>query len=675
MFLYLVMGFDQKKKNQLDDRHQGENQHDHGVHAGLFGNLTEMIFAILSGFLLGIGFLLQYLKVISPSMAIYFYIGAYFFGGFFTLKEAYEAIRQGKFEIDFLMLFAAAGAGFLGEWAEGALLLFLFSLGHALEHYAMNRARKSIAELSDLAPPTAIRLSGTEQQEIGIEALNIGDIILIKPNSKIAADGLVVKGSSAVNQAAITGESLPVSKMANPSIKLDFEKLKNEHRVFAGTINGAHSMEVKVLRKAKDSTLSRIIKLVNEAESQKSPTQHFTDKFEKYFVPFVLVLVILLMFAFLVVDESFKESFYRAMAVLVSASPCALAISTPSAVLAGVARAARAGILVKGGGPLENMGQVNVIAFDKTGTLTEGKPRLTDAIPHEGIEPRLLYRTAAAVEALSDHPLAKAIYDGTIERLGTDKISEANEMEALTARGVRAKINGEEVFIGNRLLMREVTGKHIPEDLDLQMTQLEKNGKTAMMVLRNDQYLGIVAVLDVEREEAKETLRKLRQMGIEKMVMLTGDHQSVANSIAERLHINDPRGNLLPEDKVKAIKSLAKGNHTVAMIGDGVNDAPALATADVSIAMGAAGSPVALETSDIALMADRLDKLPFAIKLSRKTARIIKQNLWISLGMVAILIPLTISGLATIGPAVVAHEGSTLVVVLNALRLLSVKED
>jgi Cd2+/Zn2+-exporting ATPase len=380
------------------------------------------------------------------------------------------------------------------------------------------------------------------------------------------------------------------------------------------------------------------------------------------------------MFAFLVIDESFSKSFYRAMAVLVSASPCALAISTPSAVLAGIARGAKGGVLIKGGKPLEELGTIDAIAFDKTGTLTEGKPKLTHIIPHDGISELELIATSAAVEALSDHPLAEAIVVGCEAKLSPGEFKTADNLKALTARGVVAEVENKKVYIGNRLLMEEVTGAKIPPELDENMHMLEESGNTSMLVLKEKEYLGIIAVMDVARKEVKETLAKLKQLGIQKMIMLTGDHQNVADSIAKDIGITDPLGNLLPEDKVKAIKELSDNGLKVAMVGDGVNDAPAMATSHIGIAMGAAGSAVALETADVALMADRLDKLPFSIRLSRQTNKIIKQNLWISLGMVAILVPLTISGIASIGPAVVAHEGSTLVVVLNALRLLGTKD-
>ena len=597
---------------------------------------------------------------------------AIFFGGYYTVIEAYESLSKGVFEIDFLMLVAAAGAAALGKWEEGALLLFLFSLGHALEHYAMARARKSIAALSELAPATALVKRGNATEEVPIERLAVGDTIVVKPNTKIAADGVVVAGESAVDQAAITGESVPVDKLPVTADYADtlLDKLPAAHRTFAGTINGSQLLEVRVLRAAADSTLSRLITLVREAETQKSPTQQFADKIERYYVPGVLLFVGLLHFAFLVLDETFGQSFYRAMAVLVAASPCALAISTPSAILAGIGRAAQMGVLIKGGRPLEDLGNITALAFDKTGTLTEGKPRLTEVRPTDGVTETELLQTLIAVESQSDHPLAAGIVAGARERLGNTTYPAATELEALTARGVRARVDGQTVHVGNRRLLREVTGTEIPAALDAQLSALEARGQTAMLVHRGERYLGSVAVMDVARPAARATLERLRATGIRRTVMLTGDHQRVADAVAAEIGISDPLGNLLPEDKVAAIERLLREEGRVAMIGDGVNDAPAMAKSTVGIAMGAAGSDVALETADIALMSDRLDRLPFAIGLSRKANRIIKQNLWISMGMVAVLVPLTLLGIAEIGPAVVGHEGSTLLVVGNALRLL-----
>ncbi len=650
-----------------------EHEHEHSEsYLSFLGENTELYFAIGSGFFWILGLIFSFIENAPDLLAMYLFICASILGGYFTFITAGKDILKGKFEIDFLMLFAAVGAAALGKWGEGALLLFLFSLGHALEHYAMKRARKSIAALSDLAPPVALVKRNGELVEIPVEELIIGEIIFIKPNSKIAADGVVSKGNSAVNQAPITGESIAVDKRPSEHWQndIDVNKLPPEHRVFSGTINGSGTLEVKVLKLAKDSTLSRLITLVKEAETQKSPTQHLTDKFEKYYVPIVLVVVVLLLFAFLVIDETFQQSFYRAMSVLIAASPCALAISTPSAVLAGIARAARQGVLIKGGRPLEDLGGLSAIAFDKTGTLTEGKPKLTNAIPFGNTTKEKLLQVAVAVEKLSDHPLAEAIVIGGKKELGEIEIPEAENLEALIARGVKAKWKGTTIHLGNRRLFEELTKKNIPTQIDEEMARLETNGHTAMIVHQDQEYLGIISVMDVARPEAKATLTALKKMGIKRMIMLTGDNQKVANAIAKDLGITDPMGSLLPEDKVTAIEKLRNEEGSVAMVGDGVNDAPAMAKSTVGIAMGAAGSDVALETADIALMADKLNNLPFAIGLSRKAKRIIKQNLVISLGMVAILVPMTIMGIVEIGPAVVGHEGSTLVVVLNALRLL-----
>lgn len=658
------------------DSHAAGEEHSH-THGGIFGKNTELIFSIICGVLLGIGFGLSFVETIPDWVSLSLYIGAYFFGGYFTAKEAIETVAKGGFEIDFLMLVAAIGAAILGEWAEGALLLFLFSLGHALEHYAMNKARKSIAALAELAPKTALLKKDGKTEEVGIAELGIGDIIVVKPNSKISADGVVVNGKSSVNQAPITGESVPVDKLPVENTNKDYsedDEIKDENRVFAGTINGNNTLEIKVIKEAKDSTLSRLVKLVNEAQTQKSPTQLLTDKFEKYFVPSVLILVGILLFAFLVIDEPFSASFYRAMAVLVAASPCALAISTPSAVLSGVARAARGGVLIKGGRPLEDLGELTALAFDKTGTLTEGKPKLTEVVPLGDIEENELLKIAVAVENLSDHPLAKAVVRDGKERLEVTEIPDASDLEAVLGKGIKASLGKNKIYIGNLDLYEDLDDAKPSEDISTKVKGLESSGNTTMLIRRNKEYIGIIALMDTPREAARDTLKQLKEIGIKRMIMLTGDNQKVADAVAEEIGLTDAWGSLLPEEKVDAIKKLKEKESKVAMVGDGVNDAPAMANSTVGIAMGAAGSDVALETADIALMADKLETLPFAIGLSRKAKAIIKQNLWVSLGIVALLIPSTIFGLANIGIAVVIHEGSTLLVVFNALRLLAYKK-
>jgi Cd2+/Zn2+-exporting ATPase len=675
-----IVSVEDFEKNKKPEGQQGTHDHSHEGHdhnhGGIFGERTEMIFAIICGALLLSGFVLSFVKSVPEAVSLSLFIGAYFFGGFFTTKEAIEGLSKGEFEIDFLMLVAAIGSAFLGHWEEGALLLFLFSLGHSLEHYAMEKARKSIAALAHLAPKTALLKSGDQLSEVKIEDLQVNDTIVVKPHSKIAADGIVVKGSGSVNQAPITGESMPADKSPYPKVQIDAaeaDKLDAKYRVFAGTLNGGEALEVKVTKLAADSTIARLVQLVNEAQTQKSATQNFTNKIEKYYVPAVLVLVALLLFAFLVVDEPFSASFYRAMAVLVAASPCALAISTPSAVLSGVARAARGGVLVKGGKPLEDLGGLKAIAFDKTGTLTEGKPRLTDVIAFNGTTEDELLEIVIAVEQLSDHPLAVAIVKGAKERRDKEIVI-ATDVEAIPGRGIKAEHKGKMIYIGNKELFNE-KGFQLPEDVKKNAEEKEQQGNTTMLVQQDDKLVGMITLMDLPRKEAKATLSELKKLGIRKIIMLTGDNQKVADAIAKETGITRAWGNLLPEQKVSAIEKLRRREKKVAMIGDGVNDAPAMAKSTVGIAMGAAGSDIALETADIALMADQLDNLPFAIGLSKKAHRIIRQNLVISLGMVALLVPLTISGLAHIGPAVIGHEGSTLVVVFNALRLLVYKKE
>ena len=657
-----------------------EDEHDHAghehAHGGIFGPRSELIFAVLCGvFLLG-GWLMETFTKVTDWVPLICFIAAYLFGGYYTVTEAIEKIRAGKFEIDFLMIVAAAGAASLGAWAEGALLLFLFSIGHALEGYAMGRAKRAIEALSELAPRTArVRRDGTET-EVPVEELVVGDLVVIKPDERVPADGFVILGESSINQAPITGESVPVDKQPVDDADVaanDPESLPPEHRVFAGTINQSGALEIQVTKIASENTLSRVVTMVSEAETRVSPTQKFTKRFEKYFVPSVIALVLLLMFAPLVLDESFSESFYRAMAVLVAASPCALAIATPSAVLSGVARAARGGILVKGGGPLESLGSLDAVAFDKTGTLTEGEPKVTDIRPADGVEQSELLRIAIAVEDLSKHPLAKAVVRDGKEKLGDVAIPDAGDLKSITGRGIQATVEGDVVHIGKDDLFSEVDGPALPENVRSIVESLEANGRTTMIVRRANRYLGVIGLMDTPREAARRTITRLRELGIERMIMISGDNQQVADAVAKEVGLDEARGDLMPEDKVTEIKKL-QSEGGVAMVGDGVNDAPAMASASVGIAMGAAGSDVALETADVALMADNLDHLPLAIGLSRSTRSIIRQNLWMSLGMVAFLVPATIFGL-NIGPAVALHEGSTLVVVFNALRLLAYKPE
>jgi Zn2+/Cd2+-exporting ATPase len=659
------------------DAHNRERDDHNHDHSGIFGAKSELVFALLCGALLAVGFGVEKLLAnVTHIVPTAFYIGAYIFGGYFTLIEAIEKLKNKKFEIDTLMLVAAAGAAALGAFAEGALLLFLFSLGHTLENYAMGRAKQAIEALGKLAPKTAtIRLDDCTTKEVPVEELQIGQTVVIKPDAHVPADGFITKGTSAIDQAPITGESMPVDKQEVTDVmaaRANIDHIAAANRVFAGTINGSGLLEIEVTKLASETTLAKVVKMVSEAETQKSPTQRFTDQFERFFVPAVLCLVVVLLFAWVVVDEPFRDSFYRAMAVLVAASPCALAIATPSAVLSGVARAARAGVLIKGGAPLELLGSLDAIAFDKTGTLTIGEPSITEIVPAKGVSIGELMALAVAVERLSDHPLAQAIARTGLAHVAGHDIPTAQDLKSLTGKGVSANVNGQEVLIGKAEMFGTDGVATLSVEMQAAIEKLRASGQTSMVIRRGQDDLGAIGLMDTPRPAAKETLAQLRKIGIKRMIMISGDYQRVAEAVAHQVGIDEAWGDLMPDDKVDAIKKL-RAQTNVAMVGDGVNDAPAMASATVGITMGGAGSDVALETADVALMSDNLAHLPFAVGLSRQTRSIIRQNVCVSLGVVALLVPATIFGLG-IGPAVAMHEGSTLLVVFNALRLLAYRD-
>ena len=635
----------------------------------------ELVFSILCGVTLTVGWVLATFTAVPGAIPQVLYIFAYFFGGYYTTFDVIRSLRAFKFNIHLLMLVAAIGAAILGHWAEGALLLFLFSLGHALEHYAMGRARRAIKALSELTPHEAVVRDGNELRTVSVDELHPGDVVLVKPGERFPADGFVIQGNSDVDQSPITGESIPVDKVPVESaeaIRSDRSKIDAASKIFAGTINGSGTLDVELTGTASDSTLARVVQLVQEAQTHKSPTQRFAEKFERWFVPAILVFVALLHFAWVVIDETFASSFYRAMAVMVAASPCALAISTPSAILSGIARAAKIGILVKGGGPLEQLGTLDAIAFDKTGTLTEGNPKITEVIASAESSEQELLSVAIAVENQVDHPLARAVVRDGLQRLGKHDTAEATDVQSISGKGIQAVLDGEAVRIGKPEWFLD-GGLSLPVAMGGEIDRLSELGNTTIVIQKGDRFLGIIAMMDLPRSAAREVLEQLRNLGISDMIMISGDHQNVANAIGKQIGIEKNLGGLLPEDKVKALQHLQEGGRKVGMVGDGINDAPAMATSSVGVAMGAAGSDVALETADIALMADDLRKLPEAVGLSRQTRKIIKQNLWISLGMIAFLVPVTMFGYANMAIAVLLHEGSTLVVVLNALRLLRYK--
>lgn len=592
-----------------------------------------------------------------------FYIAAYILGGWDISQHAWHALKEKQFDTDLLMVTAALGAATLGEFAEGALLLFLFSLGHALEERALDRARAAIRALADLAPNIALVKRDGKEIELPVEQLKMDDVVIVRPGVRVPVDGDVLTGQSAINQAPVTGESVPVDKAPGD-------------KVFAGTVNGEGALELTVTKLAKDSTLARVVKMVEEAQTQKSPTQQTVEKFERVFVPCVLIVTALIIIVPPLLGVPFQIAFLRAMTLLVAASPCALALGTPASILSGVAQAARNGVLIKGGVHLENLGRLKAIAFDKTGTITHGQPEVTDIVKLPSSNDQInnddaLLALAAAVESRSAHPLAQAVVRAAQAKALS--LAAVGNVESLTGRGLRSTVNGQAVLIGNLKLMEE-SSVTVTAEARQQIESLQTHGKTIMAVAVNGQLVGVLGLADTLRPEAATTMAALKRIGVRETVMLTGDNTRVAAAIAKQVGLTDFRADLMPEDKVKAIRNLTEKYGETAMVGDGVNDAPALANATVGIAMGGAGTDVALETADVALMGDDLAKLPFAVGLGRATRAIITQNLFISLGVIFFLIVASLVGWAGIGVAILLHEGSTIVVVLNALRLLRFKQ-
>ena len=635
--------------------------HDHGSAPPFLPHWMQerwtLILVALAGVFLLIGWAGETFFGLPPQLALIFYLLAYGAGGYDVATHALPGLFRGKFDTDVLMLAAAVGAAILGAWVEGAFLLFLFSLGHAGEHYALDRARTAINALGQLMPQTArVRRDGQIAEVLVAEVL-VGEVVVVRPGDRMPVDGTVAQGSSSVDQSPITGESVPVRK--EPGME-----------VFAGTINQDAALDVTVTRLAQDTTLSRVMRLVAEAQSQQSPTQQFTERFTRWFVPAVLIVTVLVAVAPPLLGLlPFSQSFYKAMLLLVAASPCALAIGTPAAVLAGIAQAARNGVLIKGGVHLENLGGLSAMAFDKTGTITSGTFSVTDVLSATGVASEELLGVAAAVEQQSNHPLAQAVV-----RAARDKgltLPTAAGLDNVPGRGVRSVIAGQQVLIGSLKLFAETNGHARDVALEQQVAQLEANGRSTMSVSSGGRFLGVLGLADTPRKAVAETMQQLRGLGVQHLVMLTGDNDDVAQRIAKTVGVTDVRAELLPEDKLTAIKQLQQQYGPIAMTGDGVNDAPALATANVGIAMGGAGTAVALETADVALMGDDLAKLPFAVGLSRASRAVIKQNLAISLGVIVLLILATFIGVVSLPVAVVLHEGSTIVVVLNALRLLA----
>jgi len=657
---------------------------------------AETALAAIGGLLVGFGMLVEFFgaqKIFTQSV---FWL-ALIIAGFPIARSGFRRLWLNReININLLMALAAIGAVVIGEEAEAATVIFLFAIGEALEGYTMNRARNSIHQLMTLTPAEATVLRpcldcrehlgragytggpcpfcGAHQTRVPVERLQVGETILIKPGERIPIDGVVLAGASAVNQAPITGESIPVTKTGGDEI-------------FAGTINGAGTLEVRMLRPAAESTLSNIVHLVEEASSQRAPSQRFIDRFAKIYTPAVIVAALLvailppLLFnaPFWNLPDGSHGWLYRALTLLVISCPCALVISTPVTIVSAISAAAKHGVLIKGGAYLEALAKVRAFAFDKTGTLTHGQPIVVELRSFDCVHPtenvcsscEEVLQLAAAVECRSEHPLAQAVVTAAGERQHHNGYV-AEEVETLTGRGVRGKVNGKNVIVGSHALFdaEHPHAKIICNTLDA----VEKNGRTAMIVSTDEHLVGYIAVADKTRDSSRSAIAELKKLGIEKSVMLTGDNSATAQMIARVVGVDEVFAQLLPSQKLEAVKSLRHEYERVAMVGDGINDAPALASADVGIAMGAAGTAQAIETANVALMSDNLNKLPFAIKISRKAMRVIKQNIAISLVLKGIFLALALPGFATLWMAVIADTGASLLVTMNGMRLLRIKD-
>ncbi len=683
---YAVQFENAEQKNILPSRRGGIL----GFVPYLFARLSTTLAAI-GGMLVGLGMLAEFFQApVSISKAIYWLALAV--AGYPIFNSGLRRLWLNReVGINLLMSLAAIGALIIGEEAEAAAVIFLFAIGEALEGYTMDRARHAIHKLVALVPAQATALRpcldcrehfgregyaggpcpfcGAHEARVAVEALDIGETVLIRPGERVPVDGVILKGQSAVNQAPITGESIPVPKMQRDEI-------------FAGTVNGEGTLEVRVTRLAGDSTISNIIHMVEEAQGRRAASQRFVDRFAKIYTPAIVLTALLIAIApplllhapFWNLADGTHGWLYRALTLLVISCPCALVISTPVTIVSAISAAAKNGVLIKGGAYLEALAKVQAFAFDKTGTLTHGQPALVEIRDFSCADHSEhctscedMLQLAAAVERRSTHPLAQAVVQAADGRAKHSHYV-AEEVEMLTGRGVRGKVNGKTITVGSHAYF---DAEH-PHDASIcrAVDALEANGHTTMMISADQRVAGYIAVADLARDDSRAALAKLKALGIQKSVMLTGDNAVTAHNMAATLGVDEVRAQLLPEQKLEAVQALRREYENVAMVGDGINDAPALASASVGIAMGATGTAQALETADVALMSDNLSKLPFAIKLSRHAMRVIKQNIAISLVLKGIFLALALPGLATLWMAVIADMGASLLVTANGMRLL-----
>lgn len=613
----------------------------------------ELGFALFSGILILTGWILA--KLDQQAVSVFFYILAYVIGGYFKAKEGItDTIHNKTLNVELLMVLAALGSAIIGYWEEGAILIFIFALSGALETYTMSKSRKEISALMSLQPEEAWLIKDGKEVKVAVEQLQVGDHIFVKPGERIPADGRVIKGRTSVDQAAITGESIPVGKGLNDD-------------VFAGTVNINGSITVEITKPSSETLFQKIITLVQNAESQKSPSQQFIDRFEGTYVKLVLAIVSLMLFLpHYIFGWSWNETFYRAMVLLVVASPCAVVASIMPATLSAISNGARKGILFKGGSHLESLGNLRAIAFDKTGTLTQGKPEVSQYLvkPDLEDEKQKILQIVAAIEKHSNHPLAQAIV-----RFATTKNQnvpfELDSIEDVSGWGVKAFFNGEIWKIGKRAFM----DGNIEEVIDeKQRSFLEEQGNTIVYIEKDQQVVAAFVLKDIVREESKQAITNLQALGIEP-IMLTGDNANTAKAIASEVGISHYIYECLPENKANEIRAIKEKYGLTAMVGDGINDAPALATADIGMAMGE-GTDAALETADVVLMKNDLTKISQAIHLSKRMNRIIKQNLVFSISVIILLVMSNFFQSIDLPLGVIGHEGSTILVILNGLRLL-----
>lgn len=621
---------------------------------------ARIVAVIVSGIFTGIGLLMQWQNIAGRYGAIVAFAIAIVAGGWFILPKALRAVRQFSLDMNVLMTVAVIGAALIGEWSEGAAVVFLFALSEALEAFSLNRARRAIQALLKLAPETALVKRGADFKELPVQEINIGEIISIRSGAKVPLDGEVTAGESAINQAPITGESMPVEKKAGD-------------QVFAGTINTEGSLEVRVTKPHSETTLSKIIHLVEEAQSERAPSQRFVDRFARIYTPSVFVVAVLvLLIPPLAFNGEWSAWIYRSLVLLVIACPCALVISTPVSIVSGLTAMARRGVLIKGGTHLESIGKLRALAVDKTGTITEGKPKVTKVTPWGGKSEEETVRIAAALDAHSDHPLAQAVVNYANERKISFKPSEGHQSK--TGRGAEGRIDGHVYFVGNHRFAHEL-GVCGPE-LEKVLSDIEAQAQSVVVVGHKPhngekgEVLGVISVADTIRPNAKEAIAALHKAGVQKVIMLSGDNQRTVDAISKEVGIDEAQGGLLPDDKIKRVKELDARFQYVGMIGDGVNDAPAMAAATVGIAMGTAGTDTAIETADIALMKDDLSKVAEAVILGRRTVRVIQANIVFALAVKALFLILAFTGHTSLWLAILADTGATLVVIANALRLL-----